>query len=416
MRFGFIGLHALLAAGSTVAFAAATLAPGAALAGATDPDLLALVELPDGNIEYEMELGTLHFFDDEDQPMAIQVIDGCAVNDHLWVFGAGLSGIPIPVTVTDLKTNRSARILLPAFEPGLPIGTQFEPEALPICDDESQVGGLPQLDGLATFSSANARGQDGTDVLTLLSDGRDNAYRRIFLGGESLSIISKGSPIAAVDSSSTSDQLMLFSESRTPRQVEGIVFSGGEGMLPASAKLEKSLKRLTDARVRRAYETAKKGRVPEGIIEDLGLKRVERVHHVSLDFETFGADAYLAAARWIKDGGKILEPPSPVEPRFVVEVVTADGERTDVPLVGPLVGSDVEGQRWEHSADGVLVEIIDRCALTGSFWTWAGVVADEPVELAITDTTDGSSVSHLVWTDRRDVSRLADTSALTSCP
>ena len=411
-----MGLRALLAAASTAALAAATLAPGAALAGATDPDLLALVELPDGNIEYEMELGTLHFFDDEDQPLAIQVIDGCAVNDHLWVFGAGLSGIPIPVTVTDLMTNRTARILLPPFEPGMPIGTQFEPEALPICDDESQVGGLPQLDAVATFSSANARGQDATDVLTLLSDGRDNAYGRIFRDGESFPIISKGSPIVAVDSSDTFDQLMLFSESRTPRQVEGIVFSGDEGMLPATAAVEKSVKGLTDARVRRAYETAKKGRVPQGIIEDLGLKRVERVHHVSLDFETFGSDAYLAAARWIKDGGKRLEPPSPVEPRFKVEVVTADGERTDVPLVGPLVGSEAEGLRWEHAADGVLVEIIDRCGLTGSFWTWAGVVTDEPVELAITDTTDGSSVSHLVWTDRRDVSRLADTSALTSCP
>ena len=32
------------------------------------------------------------------------------------------------------------------------------------------------------------------------------------------------------------------------------------------------------------------------------------------------------------------------------------------------------------------------------------------------DTTNGTSVSHLVWTDRRDVSRLADTSALSSCP
>ena len=63
-----------------------------------------------------------------------------------------------------------------------------------------------------------------------------------------------------------------------------------------------------------------------------------------------------------------------------------------------------------------LVEIIDNCGLTGAFWTWAGVVTDEPVEMVITDTTNGTSVSHLVWTDRRDVSRLADTSALTSCP
>ena len=58
--------------------------------------------------------------------------------------------------------------------------------------------------------------------------------------------------------------------------------------------------------------------------------------------------------------------------------------------------------------DGALVEIIDSCALTGTFWTWAGVVTDEPVELVITDTTNGTSVSHLVWTDRREVSRLAE--------
>ena len=54
-------------------------------------------------------------------------------------------------------------------------------------------------------------------------------------------------------------------------------------MLPASAKLDKVVKDLTNARVRRAYETAKNGRVPQGIIEDLGLKKVERVHHVSLE-------------------------------------------------------------------------------------------------------------------------------------
>ena len=363
-----------------------------------------------------MELGTLHFFDDEGQPLAIEVIDGCAVNDHVWVFGAGLSGIPIAVTIADRQTNRSARLLLPAYEPGLPIGTQFEPEALPICDEENQAGGLPPLDALATFTSADARGQDATGIITVLSDGRDNAYRRIYRDGDSYPIVSRGSPIVAVDSSDTSDQIMLFSESRTPRQLEGVVFSGAEGMLPASAKLDKAVKRLTNARVRRAYETAKNGRVPQGIIDDLGLKKVERVHHVSLDFDTFGADAYLAAARWIKEGGAPIVPPVPVEPRFTVELVTATGERSDVPLVGPLVGSAAEGQRWEYATDGALVEIIDNCALTGAFWTWAGVATDEPVELAITDTTDGTSVTHLVWTDRRDVSRMADTSALTSCP
>ena len=44
----------------------------------------------------------------------------------------------------------------------------------------------------------------------------------------------------------------------------------------------------------------------------------------------------------------------------------------------------------EHSNDGALVEIIDTCALTGTFWTWAGVATDQPVEMVITDTTDGT--------------------------
>jgi len=416
MTLGTVGRRRLPVGALAAAFAATLVAPGAAFAAATDPELTATVELPNGTITYEMELGALHFFDKEGQPFAIEVIDGCAVNDNLWVFGAGLSGIPVPVTVSDRKSHRSASLVLPPFEPGLPIGTLFEPEALPLCGDESQSGGLPPLDALATFTSANARGSDATDIITLLSDGRDDAYRRLVRDGESLTVISRRSPVALVDDSADSDQLMLLAESRTPRQLEGIVFSGTESMLPPTAKLEKGIKGLTNARVRRAYETAKNGRVPQGIIEDLGLKKVERVHHVSLDFDTLGADAYLAAAHWIKSGGAPIEPPNPVEQRFTVEIIDADGERQPVPLVGPLVGSDAEGQRWEHASKTALVEIIDACALTGSFWTWAGVLADDPVELVITDTTDGTTVSHLVWTDRRDVSRMADTAALTSCP
>jgi hypothetical protein len=416
MTFKTVGRSHWLAGVIATAFAATLVAPGVVLAAATDPELVATVDLPNGTIEYEMELGALHFFDKEGQPFAIEVIDGCAINDNLWVYGAGLSGIPIPVTVTDRKTYRSASLVLPPFEPGVPIGTLFEPEALPLCDDESQAGGLPPLDALATFTSANARGSDTTDIITLLSDGSDDAYQRVVRDDESLTVISRRSPMAAIDDSPGTDQLMLLTESRTPRQLEGIVFSGGESMLPAQAKLGKDLKSLTNSRVRRAYETAKNGRVPQGIIEDLGLKKVDRIHHVSLDFDTLGAEAYLAAARWIKTGGAPIEPPNPVEQRFTVEIVQAGGDSQMVPLVGPLVGSDAEGQRWEHASKTALVQIIDTCALTGSFWTWAGVLADEPVELVITDTTDGTLVSHLVWTDRRDVSRMSDTASLTSCP
>lgn len=416
MMFRTAAPRRLLAGLATAVLATVLIAPTSASAGVTDPDLLVTLELDDGNIEYRAELDTLHFFDEENQPFAVEVIDGCALNDHLWVFGAGLSGIPAPLAVTDLNTGKSVRLTLPPFEPGKPIGTMIEPEALAVCGEDAQVGGLPPLEGVATFTSANARGQDDSDIITLLSDGRDNAYGRLLRGRDSLSVVSKGAPVAAVDESSTTDQLYLIAESRTPRQLEGIVFSGAQGMIPVQGALGKALKGLTNARVRRAYETAKNGRVPQAIIEDLGLKRVDRVHHMSLDFDTLGAAAYLAAARWIKEGGAPIEPPSVVDERFTVELVAADGARDRLPLMGPFVGSDAAGQRWEYASKEALVRITDACSLGGTFWIWAGALTDEPLELAVTDTTDGTSASLLVWTDRRDVSRTADSAALVSCP
>jgi hypothetical protein len=408
-RVSASGMAAVLALAATIG------APLNTAANPADVALLATLELRDGDIEYELELDTLHFFDEEGAPFGLQVIDGCALNDHFWIFGAGLSGVIAPIEVVDLNTGKNHSVVLPPFEPGKPVGTVLEPEALRLCGD-APVGGLPVLDGTAIFTSADARGQDATDAITLLSDGRDDTYRRIARGGSSYPIITKGSPIAAVDDSAATDQLYLLTEGRTPRHVEGIVFSGREGMVPARVKLDQALKRITNGRVRRAFETAKGGRVPQGLVEDLGLKRVDRVHHVSLDFETFGADSYLAEAGWIKEGGAPIEPPKLVEERFTVELMRAGGASTPVPLAGPFVGTDDEGQRWEYASDDALVEIIDACGLSGSFWTVAGVATDEPVELIVTDTRSGTSASHLVWTDRRDVSRLADTSSLPVCP
>jgi hypothetical protein len=48
-------------------------------------------------------------------------------------------------------------------------------------------------------------------------------------------------------------------------------------------------------------------------------------------------------------------------------------------------------------------------------WTWAGARTDAPLELVITDGSTGESVSHVVWTDGREVSRHSDTSTLAAC-
>ena len=415
MTFGTVASGRVFAGVGAAVLAAALATPGVAVASSLDPDLMATIELSDGDIEYALEPGTLHFFDEENAPFAIEVIDGCAVDDHYWIFGAGLSGVPVNVTITDLNTGKHERVALPPFEPGVPIGTVMEPGALALCTGGPQ-GGLPELDGTAVYSTANNRGADGTIAVELRSEGRDDAYRRLVRDGASSTIISKGSPIVAIDESDTMDQLSLIAEGRTPRQLEGVVFSGEKGMLPSRAALEKALKPVTKARVRRAFETAKGGRVPQAIIEDLGLKRVDRVHHMSLTFDTLGADHYLAEAGWLREGGAPIESPQLVDGRFTVEIVRADGERMPVPLVGPFVGSDAEGSRWNYAASGAIIGIIDACDLGGTFWTWAGVRTTEPVELEVTDTTSGTTATHIVWTDRRDVSRMADTASLPTCP
>jgi hypothetical protein len=405
----------LIAGVVSVVLALSLIVPTAALAASSDPELLATLEHPRGDIVYEVELGKLHFFDEENAPFAVEVIDACAVDGHLWIFGVGLSGISIPLSVMDLDTGKNHRLVLPAYEPGKPIGTILEPSALPLCGDEP-VGGLPRLSGTATFTAARDRGHDYADAIELHSLGSDVAYRRIIGGGTSSDVISRGSPIAAIDSSAAFDELMLLAEGRTPRRVEGVVFSGDQGMLPSRAELDKALKRITNARVRRAFEAAKTDDVPRPLIEDLGLRGVDSVHHVSLRLDTLGADAYLAEAGWIKEGGQPLEPPQPVAERFTVEITRADGETRRLPLTGPLVGSDAQGQRWEYGDAEALVQVIDGCALGGSFWTLAGAVTDEPLELTITDTESGTVAAHLVWTDYAAVSRISDSSSLPSCP
>lgn len=392
------------------------LSPAALGAGPLDPDLIATVELRDGYIDYELEPGPLHFLDEENQPLAVQVVDGCAVNGHYWIFGAGLSGVSLPLSLLDQRTGKETRVTLPPYDPGQPIDTVFDPEALPICGDDVQMGGLPALDALATFTAAGGRGEDGVDAIRLLSDGSDRAYRRLVRVGQDFSIISRGLPVVAIDGSPEEDQIYLFTEGRTPRTVEGIVFSGAEGMLPDRAQLDRALAKVTKARVRRAFETAKNGRVPRGIIEDLGLRRVERVHHVGLDFSTLGADAYLAMARWIREGSKPPEPPALVQQRFGVELVRADGTRTALPLTGPFVGSASEGRLWQYGTSDAMVQIADTCVLDGSYWVWAGARTDEPLELVVTDDATGGSVTQLLWTDREEISRLADTASLELCP
>ncbi len=396
------------------ALLASVLLPLSAVHSSTDAQLTATLELPEGDIDFPLEAGTLHYFDAEGAPFFVQVIDGCAVTGSYWVFGAGLGGDAVPLTVYDERSGRSHRTVLPAYQPGEPIGAVLEPEALDICRAGS-AGGLPEVGGVATYTSVTPDCTDATERIVLLSEGDEAAFRALVRDGAERDRVLRQNPTAIIDESGERDELQLLAEGRTPRQLEGVLFSGPQGMLPAKATLEKALDDITRSRVRRAFEAAKGWTVPQPLIRDLGLKDVACIYHVSLEFDTLGADAYLTQAGWIAEGGNPARPPELVEGRFTVELVTADGTTTVLPLIGPLQGAPGEGELWEYGSDTAKVQIVDGCDLGDSFWTVAAAVTDEPLELVITDPVSGVSVTQLLWTDREAVSRLVDTVSLPFC-
>ncbi len=61
-----------------------------------------------------------HFFDADNTEVVIKVLDGCAINGHVWVWMAGLTDVGTRISVTDTGTGRS---LVEQQEPG----TRFTP-------------------------------------------------------------------------------------------------------------------------------------------------------------------------------------------------------------------------------------------------------------------------------------------------
>jgi hypothetical protein len=381
---------------------------------ATDAQLSATLSLPEGDVHFDLEPGTFHRFDEDGASFIVQVIDGCAVNGRYWIFGAGLGPEDMTLTVFDQQSGRSDSVVLPRYEPGGTIGTVLAPEALDICRG-GPAGGLPEVAGTATLTSVTDRCSDDVETVALLSEGRNDGYRALVRDGTERDRVIRESPIAVVDDRADGDSLLLLAEGRTPRQVEGVLFSGPQGMLPKQAALDKALDGIARSRVRRAFEAAKSSTPPEPLMRDLGLHDVACVFHVGLDLQTPGAAAYLQQAGWIAEGARPILPPQPVEPRFDVALVSSEGTTTPLPLTGPLEGTPAAGRLWVHEGDRARVEIVDACDLTDTYWTIAAAVTEEPLELVITDRATGTAVTQLLWTDRDPVSRLTDTTSLPFC-
>ena len=49
--------------------------------------------------------GVFWFFEQDNWELLIKVLNGCSVNGHFWVFGAGATDVNYVVTVEDLETG-----------------------------------------------------------------------------------------------------------------------------------------------------------------------------------------------------------------------------------------------------------------------------------------------------------------------
>ena len=161
---------------ATVA-ALALLVPSAAVHGATDADLRATLQLPEGEIDFELETDVLQSFDAEGAPFLIQVIDGCAINGYYWVFAAGLGPESVPLTIFDERSGKSHRTTLPAYVPGEPFRTVFDPEALAICR-QGPSGGIPENRGRRPLHRGDPglRGRQRVDPAALRRSRRSHHH------------------------------------------------------------------------------------------------------------------------------------------------------------------------------------------------------------------------------------------------
>ena len=72
--------------------------------------------------------GLFRFFDENNWEILIKVLDGCAVNEHVWVYGASTTDLGYSIRVTDTKTGDFKEYL---NEPGRPAPAITDAEAFP---------------------------------------------------------------------------------------------------------------------------------------------------------------------------------------------------------------------------------------------------------------------------------------------
>ncbi len=72
--------------------------------------------------------GMFHFFDANSWEVLIKVLDGCALNGHVWVYGASTTDVGYVIQVTDTATGAAKEY---RNEPGMPAAAITDSEAFP---------------------------------------------------------------------------------------------------------------------------------------------------------------------------------------------------------------------------------------------------------------------------------------------
>jgi hypothetical protein len=67
------------------------------------------------------DTGTFYFFDPDNLEVVVKVVDGCALDNHFWVFAGGLTNVRTAMTVTDTARGTSKTYENPAGTPFQPI-------------------------------------------------------------------------------------------------------------------------------------------------------------------------------------------------------------------------------------------------------------------------------------------------------
>ena len=68
------------------------------------------------------EAGLFWFFNKSNYEALLKVLDGCALNDHYWVFFAATTNLGLDILITDTATGQQKRYTNPSGQLAQPIG------------------------------------------------------------------------------------------------------------------------------------------------------------------------------------------------------------------------------------------------------------------------------------------------------